>query len=201
MTEQEPAETPDDLSPRHRSYRGRLLVATPLLGAGPFFRTVVAVLDHDGGGALGVILNQPLDASVSDVLPEWSSLVASPSAVFSGGPVSSDSALAIGVMASAGVETPDGWREMYDRVGLVDLDIPAAGTHVGLRGVRVFAGYAGWSPGQLEEEIEEGSWVVVDGFAEDLLSPNPEALWRDVLRRQGGDLAMLSTFPDDPHMN
>ncbi|WP_370615775.1 YqgE/AlgH family protein [Mumia sp. Pv 4-285] len=200
MTEYEPAETPDELSPRHRSYRGRLLVATPLLGGGPFYRSVVVLLDHDGGGALGVIINQPLDAAVADILPEWSTVVSSPTAVFSGGPVSSDSALAVGVLAP-GDTPPVGWREMYDGVGLVDLDLPARAADAGLRGVRVFAGYAGWSPGQLEGEIAEGSWVVVDAFDDDLLSPNPEALWRQVLRRQGGDLAMLSTFPDDPQHN
>jgi putative transcriptional regulator len=200
MTEQEPAETPDEISPRHRSYRGRLLVATPLLGGGPFFRSVVAVLDHDAGGALGVILNQPLDATVADVLPEWSALVSSPTAVFSGGPVSTDSALAVGVLGPRD-QPPTGWREMYDRVGLVDLDLPARVMEAQLRGIRVFAGYAGWSPGQLEGEIAEGSWVVVDAYDDDLLSPNPEALWRQVLRRQGGDLAMLATFPDDPQLN
>ncbi|MGH1565512.1 YqgE/AlgH family protein [Mumia sp. DW29H23] len=200
MTEQEPAESSDEISPRHRSYRGRLLVATPLLGGGPFYRSVVVVLDHDAGGALGVILNQPLDATVAEVLPEWSTLVSSPTAVFSGGPVSTDSALAVGVLRD-GDDPPAGWREMYDRVGLVDLDLPSRAVEAGLRGVRVFAGYAGWSPGQLESEIAEGSWVVVDSFDEDLLSPNPEALWRQVLRRQGGDLAMLSTYPDDPQLN
>ena len=196
MTDQEPA----GISPRHRSCRGRLLVATPLLVGGPFFRAVVAVLDHDAGGALGVILNQPLDATVAEVLPEWSTLVSSPTALFSGGPVSPDSALALGVLRS-GDQPPTGWREMYDRVGLIDLDLPADGVEPGLRGMRVFAGYAGWSPGQLEEEIAEGSWVVVDAFDEDLLSSNPEALWRQVLRRQRSDLAMLSTYPDDPQLN
>ncbi|KHL08404.1 UNVERIFIED_CONTAM: hypothetical protein LK11_58225 [Mumia flava] len=177
-----------------------MLVATPLLGVGPFYRSVVLLLDHDEEGALGVVINQPLAADVAEVLPDWGSVATAPATVFSGGPVSPESALAVGVLASShGV--PPGWREMYDRVGLVDLDLPAAEVAAAVRGMRVFAGYAGWGPGQLEGEIEEGSWVVVDADENDLLSARPQDLWRAVLRRQSGDARMLSTYPDDPQLN
>ena len=70
-----------------------------------------------------------------------------------------------------------------------------------LSGLRIFAGYAGWGEGQLEEEIAEGAWYVVDGEARDAFTDEPELLWRTVLRRQGGDLAMVATFPEDPSLN
>jgi putative transcriptional regulator len=175
-----------------------LLVATPAIEAGPFWRSVVFVLDHDGDGALGVIVNHPLESDVDDVLPDWARLVNAPECLFDGGPVAMDSALALGVVK--GDETPAGWKRMSGRVGLVDLDgpIPRNGAFAGLR---VFAGYAGWSPGQLESEILEGSWIIVDAQDGDLRSPQPENLWRDVLRRQAGDLRLWATYPEDPNLN
>lgn len=178
--------------------RGRLLVATPAIESGPFLRSVVFVLDHDDDGALGVIVNRPLESEVDDVLPEWAGLVNAPDCLFDGGPVSVDSALALGVIAD--VVPPIGWRQMAGRVGLVDLEGPLPGAGE-LAGLRVFAGYAGWAPGQLEAELEEGAWLVVEAFDSDLTSPQPETLWRDVLRRQKGDARFLTTFPPDPSAN
>lgn len=178
--------------------RGRLLVATPAIQTGPFMRSVVFLLDHDGDGALGVIVNRPLDSEVDDVLPDWADLVNAPVCLFDGGPVAMDSALALGVIAD--IAPPTGWRQMAGRVGLVDLEGPLP-THGEFMGLRVFAGYAGWGPGQLEDEIDEGSWIVIDARDEDLVSPQPETLWREVLRRQDNDSRFLTTFPDDPTAN
>lgn len=185
---------------------GRLLVATPVIGAGPFWRSVVFILDHNDEGALGVIVNRPLNAAVADVLPQWADAVTAPTQLFDGGPVGSDSALALGVVpenlsaTSGGYPYPDGWHQMADRVGLVDLDgpVPVSGQFSGLR---VFAGYAGWDADQLEAEIEEGSWFVVDAVESDLSSPHPETLWQDVLMRQPGDLRLMASFPPDPDLN
>lgn len=178
--------------------RGRLLVATPAIESGPFLRSVVFLLDHDESGALGVIVNRPLEADVDDVLPEWAGLVNAPDCLFDGGPVAMDSALALGVVSDA--EPPLGWRQMSGRVGLVDLDgpLPAGGE---LAGLRVFAGYAGWAPEQLEAELAEGAWLVLESRDSDLISPQPETLWREVLRRQDDDLRFWTTFPDDPSVN
>lgn len=181
--------------------RGRLLVATPAIEEGPFWRSVVYLLDHDADGALGVVVNQPLDADVADVLPTWGGAVAAPDCLFGGGPVAMDSALAVGVLADdPGLAPPSGWRQMSGHVGLVDLDgpLPADGVFAG---VRVFAGYAGWGAGQLESELEEGSWLVVDALDDDLLSARPETMWADVLRRQDDDTRFWATFPVDPGLN
>lgn len=181
--------------------RGQLLVALPEINDGPFHRTVVLVLDHDADGALGVVLNRPLDADVDDVLPGWADVVTAPAALFEGGPVSTNSALAVALLQPVVDDTPLGWRSMFGRVGLVDLDVPAATIAAAVAGMRVFAGYAGWGAGQLEAEIEDGSWAVVDASDDDVVASQPQDLWRDVLRRQAGDLRMLSTFPDDPMTN
>ena len=183
------------------SLAGRLLVATPAIASGVFERSVVLLLDHDEAGALGVILNHPLDADVDDVLPQWGGAVNAPDCLFGGGPVATDSALAVGVRAVGPHPTAlPGWRPMTGRIGLLDLDgpLPAEGE---LTGLRVFAGYAGWGAGQLEGELEEGSWLVVDARTDDVLSPVPEHLWREVLRRQDDDVRLWATFPADPSVN
>lgn len=177
--------------------RGRLLVATPAIESGPFLRSVVFLLDHDVDGALGVIVNRPLDSEVDDVLPDWAGLVNAPVCLFDGGPVAMDSALALGVIADV---APRGWRQMSGRVGLVDLEGPLPGEGE-FTGLRVFAGYAGWGADQLEAELEEGAWLVVDALDADLISPQPETLWREVLRRQDNDVRFWTTFPDDPSAN
>lgn len=173
-------------------------MATPAIEDGPFWRSVVFLLDHDAEGALGVIVNRPTPADVEDVLPTWGSRVTAPVCLFDGGPVAVDSALALGLVGDD--DPPPGWRHMTGRVGMVDLEgqPPAAGR---LLGLRVFAGYAGWSGGQLEGELAEGSWVVVDAREEDLMSAQPETLWSEVLRRQDDDTRFWTTFPADPTVN
>jgi putative transcriptional regulator len=184
---------------------GRLLVATPLLADGTFDRSVVLVLDHDEDGALGVVVNKATPIEVGTVLPSWQPYVSDPGVLFQGGPVALDSALGLAVLRADASAEPEGWRRVAGRLGLVDLDLDPLDVVGGFDAVRVFAGYAGWSSGQLEDELAEGAWYVVpaaggDEFS-DAFSVSPNGMWRAVLRRQGGDLAMVSTYPDDPTLN
>jgi putative transcriptional regulator len=172
------------------SLTGRLLVATPLLRDPNFDRAVVLVLSHDDDGALGVIVNRPTTVPVTDILPNWEPVVTEPGVVFQGGPVSLDSALGL-VAVIDGVE-PLGVRRVSGQVGVVQPGVVA---------MRVFAGYAGWSPEQLENEIAEGSWYVVDSQTGDAFSDDANELWKAVLRRQDGPLALMATFPADPSLN
>ncbi|HEX6473077.1 MAG TPA: YqgE/AlgH family protein [Streptosporangiaceae bacterium] len=184
---------------------GRLLVATPMLDDPNFRRGVVLVVEHDPReGTLGVVLNRPTEVPVDRVLPPWATLVTGPSVVFQGGPVALDSALALARVP--GDDDPLGWRALdglpaVSRLGLVDLDAPPEVLAAEVTELRVFAGYAGWSAGQLRSEIEEGAWFVLPGDPRDVFIDDPEQLWRRVLRRQGGDLAIVATFPDDPSLN
>jgi putative transcriptional regulator len=180
---------------------GRLLVATPMLGDPNFNRSVILVLDHDESGALGVIVNRPTTVPVAEVLPAWQQFTTEPGVLFQGGPVALDSALGLAVLPGVGDEEPLGWRRVVDGLGLVDLDVPPQVLVPGMAGLRIFAGYSGWGSGQLEEELAEGAWYVVPGQAHDAFTVEPQQLWRRVLRRQGGDLAFVSTYPDDPSMN
>ena len=179
---------------------GRLLVATPRVGDDVFRRSVVLVLHHDEDGAQGVILNRPLDADVDAVLPGWGNVVTSPQTLFQGGPVGLDSA--VGVVTVPGDDTSTlGVRRLFGRVGLVDLDAPPPVVAAELAGLRIFAGYAGWSGGQLEGEVRRGDWIVVDSEPRDPFTAAPESLWEQVLRRQGGMVQLVAPSPDDPSMN
>jgi len=162
---------------------GVLLVATPLLIDPNFARSVVLLLSHDGDGTLGVILDRPTTIEVGEYLPAWEPVAAFPRVVFAGGPVEPE--VGIGVCLRFGsIEVEDLGEDPTD-------DSP----------VRVFAGCAGWAPGQLESELAEGAWFVVDFDQADLLDPEPDSLWSAVLRRQQSRLALFSSFPPDPGMN
>jgi putative transcriptional regulator len=184
---------------------GRLLVATPLLGDPNFRRTVVLIVEHEKEqGTLGVVLNRPSVIGLGQVLEQWTDLATEPSVVFRGGPVAPDSALALALIP--GVDEPIGWHPLdgapaLARLGLLDLDTPPRLLVPAITSLRVYAGYAGWSPGQLEVEIDEGAWYVLAAQPGDVFAAEPELLWRQVLRRQDGDLAFLATYPDDPAMN
>ena len=180
---------------------GKLLVATPQTGGDVFRRSVVLVLQHDEEGAQGVVLNRPLHAPVSSVLPPWQDYVTDPPIIFQGGPVALDSALGLVTVPGDNEEEPMGVRLLFGGIGLVDLDIPPLVVMPEVAGLRIFAGYAGWSGGQLEQEISDGGWYVVESEARDAFTPEPETLWATVLRRQRGNLAFVASFPDDPTMN
>lgn len=197
MAEPEPSRTPVALGP------GRLLVATPRLVDPNFERTVVLLLDHDESGTLGVVLNRPSPVPVADILRDWEGLVTTPAVLFHGGPVATDSALAVAALAGGpGADTdPVGFRHLYDDTGIIDLDTPTELLSDAVSGMRIFAGYAGWSDGQLAAEIEEGSWYVVPAEPADVFGTSPDGLWARVLRRQPGELAWVSTRPADPNLN
>lgn len=184
---------------------GRLLVATPLLGDPNFRRTVVLIVEHEvEEGTLGIVLNRPTTIGVDQVLEQWTELATDPSVVFKGGPVAPNSALALAMVP--GKDEPVGWRALdgapsLARLGLLDLDAPPRLLAPAISSLRVYAGYAGWSPGQLDTEIDEGAWYVVTAEPGDVFAADPDRLWRQVLRRQDGDLAFLATYPDDPGLN
>jgi putative transcriptional regulator len=180
--------------------KGRLLVATPGLVEANFFRTVVLILEHNEEGAAGVVLNRPSDTSLHESpLDEWEELAADPPLVFVGGPVSPGAAVCLA--RANPYSQPDGFKPVIGGLGVIDLGRESSDIRTKLDRVRVFAGYAGWGAGQLEDEIEEGAWYVLEADPEDALSPLPGGLWRFVLKRQGGQFALVANFPADPTMN
>src|SRR5881227_2597607 len=170
---------------------------TPALGNGIFDRSVVLIIEHDDTeGAFGVVLNRPSATDVEGALPEWARLAASPPVVFVGGPVSPEAAICL---ARVSRDDAEGWIPVVGTVGALDLSQDRDLLASAVDEVRLFAGYAGWTRGQLEDEIEEGAWFVVDATEGDVLNDEPGSLWQRVLRRQRGRLAMFAAFrgPDN----
>jgi putative AlgH/UPF0301 family transcriptional regulator len=189
--------SPDDVRP------GSLLVALPTLTDPTFAGAVVYVLDHSETGTIGVVLGRPSEVRIGDVLPGWSELAVEPGVFHVGGPCEADTALCLATRRGAGQLPADsGLRQVAGPVHLVDLDSDPDVLDGEIEGLRVFAGYAGWSAGQLTRELAEGAWACVAGDPGDVLAgiAGPE-LWRSVLRRQSGRLAVLSTATADPSAN
>jgi putative transcriptional regulator len=185
---------------------GRLLVATPVIDEPTFSRTVVLLLQAGGeDGALGVVLNRPTDVEVARVLPGWDELACAPGQVFEGGPVQPQAAICLARLRPGAADThgvaPLPSSLPGPGLATVDLDAEPQDLAPALHLVRVFAGYAGWTAGQLEAEVAEGAWWVLDALPDDPFPQRPELLWRQVLRRQGPPLAFAVTLPGDPTQN
>lgn len=172
------------------SLRGQLLIAAPAL-ADFFARTVVLVIEHSEEGALGLVLNRPTEAPVADVVERLAGLAGPDDMVHVGGPVAPDSVIALGQFEDSDAAA----RLVVGDLGLVDPDVPDPD----LLGLRVYAGYAGWGPGQLDEELQEEAWIVEPARPGDPFADGD--LWAATLQRKGGPYALLATMPPDPSLN
>ena len=185
--------------------KGRLLVATPALDDPNFDRTVIYVVEHHDEGALGLILNRPSTESLNDPLDGWVSAQSEPAQVFSGGPVEPDALIALARVGGE-VRRSDDDESTYlaplsGDIASADLAADPALVVGSITELRVFRGYSGWASGQLEAEIESGSWIVIDSESSDVFTADPDELWRSVLRRQPGRLGWLADAPDDLSWN
>jgi putative transcriptional regulator len=180
------------------SLRGKLLLAGPALKDPNFDRAVVLITEHTEEGAMGLVLNRPSDAAVDDAVPDLAWIPDGDDTVYVGGPV-----------APTGVIVLAEWSDPAHAVVLVEEDLgfvpgDAEDTDTlaaAIRRARVYAGHAGWGPGQLEAELAEEAWIVEAPLREELFSDEPEGLWAAVLRRKGREFALLSTMPPDPSLN
>lgn len=179
---------------------GTLLVASTMLTDGIFDECVVLLLDVDESGALGVVLNEYSGIDLDAVLPGWGALTSWPHRLINGGPVSQDGAICLASPTNP-EEEPPGWRPVFDQVGLLHLETPIELVEGAFRDLRIFAGYAGWVPGQLEDEVAQGMWYPVPGSYADVFHPEPHTLWRRVLSRQPGQLGWLATWTATPEFN
>ncbi|MGH3773690.1 MAG: YqgE/AlgH family protein [Pseudonocardiaceae bacterium] len=181
---------------------GSALVAAPGLQDPHFRRTVVLIIDHGALGSLGVVLNRPSEVAVRDVLPLWGPHATAPRSLYVGGPVHQRAALGVAALpAGVDAESTEGMSTVRGPLALVDLDADPDLMAPHLRGLRVFAGCAGWRQGQLVGEITRGDWLVVPALPDDVLAPPDIDLWGRILRRQGMPLALLATYPVDPVVN
>jgi len=180
------------------SLRGKLLIASPAIMDPNFRRTVVLLAEHTDEGAMGIVLNRVSEVTVGDAVPDLAYLGADAETVHVGGPVAET---AVTVLAE--FDDPEQAALLIEPdLGFVPAepdDETAAAQAV--RRARVFAGHAGWGPGQLEAELDEESWIVEDVRREDVFTEDPEQLWPALLRRKGGEFALIATMPADPSLN
>jgi putative transcriptional regulator len=169
---------------------GTLLVATPRLIDPNFHRTVVLMIQSDEEGIVGLVLNRPTVEHVADHLPEWATRAAPPGVIHQGGPVQPEVAICL-------APTTEGMTTGVPGLSVIDVteEPDPAGPQV-----RVYSGYSGWGIDQLQGELAEGSWYVVQASPDDPFE-DPENQWRRVLKRQPGFLSVVSSYPDDIRMN
>jgi putative transcriptional regulator len=177
------------------SLQGQLLVASPSLLDPNFRRTVVLVTEHGEHGAAGLVLNRPSETTVDDVVPQLEWLAEPDERVFIGGPVEQNAVLVL-----AEFEDPDDSPvTVFGDLGFVALDEEDGSASVRRR--RIFAGYAGWGEGQLEEELDRDDWIVEPAIVDDVFADDVDTLWGGVLRRKGGVFELVARMPEDPSVN
>ena len=181
----------------HESLRGQLLIASPALFDPNFRRAVVLVTEHTDEGAMGLVLSRPTEAAVADAVPPLEGLVEPGACVYVGGPVQPT---AVVVLADFG-DPEEAAALVVGDVGFVRADVEPGALPTSTRRARVFAGYAGWGEGQLEDELEQESWILEPALPDDVFADDAEELWSSVLRRKGGQYAVVALMPPDPSVN
>ena len=177
---------------------GSLLLAEPPMPDPNFKRTVILICEHTMEGSFGLVLNRPANVKLSEVatidLPFDATL-------WHGGPVQPDT---LHYLHPYGDAVPGAMPVLNDVYWGGEFDAISDGIASGRLDadrIRFFVGYSGWGPGQLDSEVDEGAWIVLDGDPEIAFAESDDAMWRSLLRAMGGEYALLSTFPDDPRMN
>ena len=182
---------------RVESLKGKLLLASPALEDPNFLRTVVLIAEHTDEGAMGLVLNRPADVTVGDSAPELEELVDAREPLYVGGPVQPTAVIVLAAFTDPGAAG----LLISDDVGFLSAQIDLADSAAVTHRARVFAGHAGWGPGQLEGELEEEAWIVEPPTREEIFTAEPDDLWAAVLRRKGHRYALLATMPPDPSLN
>ena len=175
--------------------QGKLIVSSPSLTDPNFRKTVVLIAHHDEEGALGLVLSRPSDVAAAEAVPVLDGLPGADDPVFVGGPVQPDAFMVLAEFE----DVDEAAAPIIDGLGFMPAD--AEPSDLAIKRLRLFAGYSGWGSGQLEDELAEESWIVVDAAADDAFADDPDVLWRTVLQRKGGAFSLMENMPFDPGLN
>ena len=175
--------------------QGKLLVSSPSLVDPNFRKTVVLIAHHDEEGALGLVLSRPSDVAAVEAVPVLDGLPGADDPVFVGGPVQPEAFMVLAEFE----DVDEAAAPIIDGLGFMPAD--AEPGDLAIKRLRLFAGYSGWGSGQLEDELEDDSWIVVDAAADDAFADDPDVLWRTVLQRKGGAFSLMENMPFDPGLN
>lgn len=177
------------------SLQGKLLVSSPSLVDPNFRKTVVLIAHHDEEGAMGLVLSRPSDLPAVDAVPSLDLLPGASDPVFVGGPVQPNAFMVLAEFD----DVAEAAAPIMGRLGFMPAG--AEPDELGIRRLRLFAGYSGWGIGQLEAELAESSWIVVDAETDDAFADDPDELWRSVIHRKGGSFELMENMPFDPGLN
>jgi len=177
------------------SLRGKLLVSSPSLVDPNFRKTVVLIAHHDDDGAMGLVLSRPSTVAAADAVPALVDLPGADDPVFVGGPVQPEAFMVLAEFE----DVEDAAAPIMGELGFMPAE--AEPDDLSIRRMRLFAGYSGWGGGQLEAELAEASWIVVEAIADDVFADDPDELWRTVLHRKGGMFELMENMPFDPNLN
>lgn len=179
------------------SLQGQLLIAGATLEDPNFQRTVVLICEHSPAGALGLVLNRPTELVVGEVTPDLVAVAGDDTVIGEGGPVAPHAVLVLAEFE----DVERAGLPVVGPVGLIGEGSELAELPDEVRRARVFAGYAGWGPGQLDDELEREDWFVAPAGIDDIFDPDADDLWRRVLARKGGHYALVARMPVDPSVN
>ena len=177
------------------TFRGKLLVSSPALVDPNFRKTVVLIAHHDEEGAMGLVLSRPSTVAAVDAVPALAGIAGTDDPVYVGGPVQPEAFMVLAEFDDIGQAA----APIMNGLGFMPAD--AEPEELAIRRLRLFAGYSGWGGGQLEAELDEDSWIVVEAIADDAFADDPDELWRGVLQRQGGAFSLMENMPFDPGLN
>jgi len=177
------------------SLQGKLLVSSPALVDPNFRKTVVLIAHHDEDGAMGLVLSRPSDVLAVDAVPILDGLPGAETPVFVGGPVQPEAFMVLAEFD----DVDQAAAPIIGGLGFMPAD--AEPEDLEIKRLRLFAGYSGWGEGQLEAELAEDSWIVVDAIPDDAFADDPDELWRAVLHRKGGAFSLMENMPFDPGLN
>lgn len=178
--------------------KGRVLIAEPFLGGQYFHRSVVLLTEFSDEGAVGFVLNKPVHLNVNEVL---TGLEAFKSDVFVGGPVQNNQIYYLHTVPEL---IPNSFQILDNLFWGGDFEILKeliSSKKIEHDQIRFFAGYSGWSAGQLEDEIKENSWLVSSLDLTDLMSVDNNDIWKKALSQLGGNYKLWANFPKDQNMN
>lgn len=181
---------------------GMLLIAAPGMLSESFARSAILIIEHNESLTFGVNLTQRSELAVANLMPEWADVVAKPQALYIGGPVNQQSVVGLGVTRpGVDMNAAPQLNRLANRLAHIDLRSDPAELAELVEGMRLFAGYCEWAPGQLDDEIDRGDWYVVPALPGDVIMPGRADLWGDVMRRQPMPLPLFSTYPVDVSEN
>ncbi len=180
--------------------KGIFLVASPALRDPNFRQTVVLLCEHGPEGALGVVVNRPTELLLSEALPQVPVLEGQRHVLFVGGPVQPNHVLILYRLAQEPSETHHVFDGVYlggdmralERILIMPREQEA---------FRAYIGYSGWGPGQLEQEMQTGSWITLPADPSVVFEKDPPQVWPEILRSLGGAYELYAEMPPDPHLN